>query len=121
VLALLGVDPADYPFVGRNLLGSPGDGPVVGEYQCWQDGSHLFLQRTGKLEDGDCFELPGLQPVDPADCAAGFEDARRQVEVSRQVLEHDLQQGIRERLLDVEHDLQQKIRKTLLDAAGDGP
>jgi len=59
--------------------------------------------------------------VDPAACAAGFEEARRQVEVSQLVLEHDLQQEIRERLLDVEHDLQQRIRKTLLDAAGDGP
>jgi hypothetical protein len=71
---------------------------VVGEYQCWQDGGHLFLQRTGRLEDGDCFELPGVRPVDPAACAAGFEAARRQVEVSRLVLEHDLQQEIRERL-----------------------
>jgi phosphoglycerol transferase MdoB-like AlkP superfamily enzyme len=106
VLALLGVDSAAYPFVGRNLLGSPGDGPVVGEYQCWQDASHLFLQRTGKLEDGDCFELPGLRRVDPAACASGFEAARRQVEVSQLVLEHDLQQ---------------EIRRSLLDAAGDGP
>jgi len=99
VLALLGVDPAPFPFVGRNLLGSPGNNPVVGEYQCWQDGSHLFLQRTGRLEDGDCYELPGLRAVDPAACAAGFEEARRQVEVSELVLEHDLQQEIHTRLL----------------------
>jgi hypothetical protein len=71
---------------------------VVGEYQCWRDGSHLYLQRTGKLEDGDCFELPGLRLVDPAACATGFEAARRQVEVSGLVLDHDLQQEIRERL-----------------------
>ena len=100
VLALLGVDPAAFPFVGRNLLGSPGNNPVVGEYQCWQDGNHLYLQRTGRLEDGDCYELPGLREVDPAACAAGFEEARRQVEVSGLVLEHDLQQEIRERLLE---------------------
>ena len=98
VLALLGVDPAPFPFVGRNLLGSPGTGPVVGEYQCWQDGGHLFLQGSGRLEDGDCVEVPGLREVEPAACAAGFEDARRQVEVSRLVLEHDLQGEIGERL-----------------------
>lgn len=32
LLALLGIDPAPYAYVGRNLLGLPGDGPVVGEY-----------------------------------------------------------------------------------------
>jgi len=98
VLALLGVDPAPFPFVGRNLLGSPGNNPVVGEYRCWQDGSRLYLQRTGRLEDGDCYELPGLRVLEPAACAAGFEEALRQVEVSQLVLEHDLQLAIRERL-----------------------
>ncbi|HOC44304.1 MAG TPA: sulfatase-like hydrolase/transferase [Thermoanaerobaculales bacterium] len=99
VLALLGVDPAPYPFIGRNLLGSPGNDPVVGEYGCWQDGSRLYLQGGGRLEDGDCFELPGLRELEPAACAAGFAEARRQAEVSALVLEHDLQQEIRERLL----------------------
>jgi phosphoglycerol transferase MdoB-like AlkP superfamily enzyme len=98
VLALLGVDPAAYPFVGRNLLGSPGNNPVVGEYRCWRDGSRLYLQRTGRLEDGDCYELPGLRVLEPAACAGGFEEALRQVEVSQLVLEHDLQLAIRERL-----------------------
>ena len=47
VLALLGVDPAPFAFVGRNLLGHPGDGPVVGEYHCWQDGRHVSLDGGG--------------------------------------------------------------------------
>lgn len=100
VLALLGVDPAAYPFVGRNLLGSPGNSPVVGEYGCWHDASRLYLQGSGRLEDGDCYELPGLRELDPSECAAGFAEARRQVEVTRLVLEHDLQQKIRGRLLE---------------------
>ena len=33
LLALLGVDPSPYAFVGRNLLGAPGDDPVIGEFE----------------------------------------------------------------------------------------
>lgn len=98
VLALLGVDPAPLPFVGRNLLGEPGDDPVVGEYHCWKDHRYLFLQGSGRLEDGRCFELPGLTTVDPTRCANGFEAAAEQIWASRTVLEHDLQPAIRDRL-----------------------
>jgi phosphoglycerol transferase MdoB-like AlkP superfamily enzyme len=98
LLALMGVDPAAYAFVGRNLLGQPGDGPVLGEYQCWRDTSHLFLQGGGRLEQGQCYELPTLERVDVAACGPGFDEARRQVEVSRLVLEFDLQQRLGELL-----------------------
>lgn len=99
-LALLGVDPAPWPFIGRNLLGSPGSGPVVGEYRCWHDDKHLFLQGDGRLEGGRCLRLPELTPADPGACTDGFRQALEQVEASRRVLEHDLQQDIRDRLRD---------------------
>jgi phosphoglycerol transferase MdoB-like AlkP superfamily enzyme len=95
VLGLLGVDSAPLPFIGRNLLGNPGTGPVVGEYHCWKDDRSLYLQGAGGLADGRCFELPTLRPLDPSACAAGFEAAREQVAASRAVLEHDLQVTIR--------------------------
>jgi phosphoglycerol transferase MdoB-like AlkP superfamily enzyme len=91
LLALLGVDPAPYGFVGRNLLGSPGSGSVVGEYHCWQDSSHLYLQRGASLADGECYELTTMERVGVEACREGYEDARRQVDISRLVLEHDLQ------------------------------
>jgi phosphoglycerol transferase MdoB-like AlkP superfamily enzyme len=95
LLALLGVDPAPLPLIGRNLLGEPGVGPVVGEYRCFSDATHLFLRRGPELADGECVELATLARVEPSACADGFEAARRQVEISRLVLEHDLQVRIR--------------------------
>jgi len=94
LLALLGVDPAPFAFVGRNLLGTPGPGPVVGEYRCWHDAAHVYLRRGPRLEDGLCVELATLVEVDVDRCRSGFEEARRQVEISRRVLEHDLQQPL---------------------------
>ncbi len=99
VLALLGVDPGPFAFVGRNLLGDPGSAPVVGEYHCWRDAQLIFLQGGGRLEDGECFRLPGLSRVDVAECAEGNSDAMAQVEASRLVLEHDLQAEIHRRLM----------------------
>ena len=96
--ALLGVDAGLLPWMGRNLLGRPGDAPVVGEYRCWRDGSRLFLQGDGTLEGGTCRALPDLGELPAAACADGFEDARRQIEVSGLVLEYDLQHEIARRL-----------------------
>jgi len=94
LLALLGVDPAPYAFTGRNLLGSPGNGPVVGEYRCWRDETHLYLRRGPLLSDGECIELATMREVGIEACAASFEAARREVEISRLVLEYDLQQRL---------------------------
>jgi phosphoglycerol transferase MdoB-like AlkP superfamily enzyme len=90
LLGLLGIDPAAYAFVGRNLLGAPGDEPVIGEYECWRDAGHLFLQRDGTLANGRCLSLPDL--------AEAFERARARREVSQLVLEHDLQPWLHEQL-----------------------
>jgi phosphoglycerol transferase MdoB-like AlkP superfamily enzyme len=94
LLALLGIDPAPFAFVGRNLLGDHGDGPVVGEYGCWRDSTHLFLQGDGSLEGGTCIELAAMVPVENAECREGYEEAARTEEVSAMVLEHDLQNSI---------------------------
>jgi phosphoglycerol transferase MdoB-like AlkP superfamily enzyme len=94
LLALLGVDPAPYALVGRNLLGDHGDRPVVGEYGCWRDSTHLFLQGNGSLADGTCIELETMTTVASGECREGFEEAARTEEVSALVLEHDLQQAV---------------------------
>jgi phosphoglycerol transferase MdoB-like AlkP superfamily enzyme len=94
LLALFGVDPARYAFLGRNLLGEPGDEPVIGEYRCWRDRSHLFLRRGPTLTDGECIELATMRRVPHHACAAGFEASVRRVEVSTRVLEHDLQRRV---------------------------
>jgi phosphoglycerol transferase MdoB-like AlkP superfamily enzyme len=94
VLGLLGVDAAALPFLGRNLLGEPGLGPVVGEYRCWRDGTYVYLRGGPELEDGQCIDLSSMTEVATSACAASFEEASRQVEISRLVLEHDLQQRV---------------------------
>ncbi len=94
VLALLGIDPAPYAFLGRNLLGAPGGGPVLGEYGCWQDGDRLYLRRGPRLSDGECYRREGLEPLPAAACADGFADAVDQAAISRLVLEHDAQEQL---------------------------
>lgn len=98
VLALLGVDPAPYAFIGRNLLGSAATDPVIGEYGCWQDGELLYLRRGPTLAEGECYRLEGLERIPPDGCRQGFLAAERQQEASRAVLEHDLQPVLNQRL-----------------------
>jgi phosphoglycerol transferase MdoB-like AlkP superfamily enzyme len=94
LLALLGVDPGGYAFVGRNLLGQPGDGPVVGEYGCWSTRDLLYLRGGPELADGRCLDRRSLTPRPVAECAAADIAAVRQQDFSRDVLEHDLQRGL---------------------------
>jgi phosphoglycerol transferase MdoB-like AlkP superfamily enzyme len=100
LLALLGVDPGPYAFLGRNLLGAPGQGPVIGEYRCWRDATHVYLRDGPHLTDGECIELATMRLVKSEACAASFESARRQVEISARVLEHDLQGRLHVSLLE---------------------
>ncbi|MCJ7753045.1 MAG: LTA synthase family protein, partial [Thermoanaerobaculales bacterium] len=102
LLALLGVDPAPYAFVGRNLLASPGDPPVVGEYGCWRDGDLLFLQGDGSLADGICIDLATMTRVAANVCGEGYSAARETVEISSLVLDHDLQGQLHEELARLE-------------------
>ena len=99
LLALLGVDPSPYAFVGRNLLGEGAERPVVGEYGCWRNSTHLFLQGDGSLDDGACIELATMAAVSSADCQRGYREARRTEEISSLVLEHDLQRAIHRELV----------------------
>ena len=96
VLALLGIDPAPLPFLGRNLLGDPGDEPVLGEYGCWSTERLLYLVGGPRLEDGRCVDRRTQQPLATDLCARGWQQARLRAEVSRIVLEHDLQARLAE-------------------------
>jgi phosphoglycerol transferase MdoB-like AlkP superfamily enzyme len=91
VLDLLGVDAARLPYVGRNLLGAPGPGPLVRPYGDWVDARHLFLTRGSSPV---CDTLDGRAAAKP-DCDAGDREATRQRAVSRLVVEADLQQRLR--------------------------
>jgi phosphoglycerol transferase MdoB-like AlkP superfamily enzyme len=90
LLDLLGVDAAAVPYVGRNLLGAPGPGPLVRPYGDWIDARHLFLTRGSSPV---CDTLDGRAAEKP-DCDAGDREARRQRAISRLVIEADLQQRL---------------------------
>jgi phosphoglycerol transferase MdoB-like AlkP superfamily enzyme len=100
LLALLGVDPMSYAFVGRNLLNGSATSPVVGEYGCWRDGELLFLQsESGTLGSGRCIDASSFRELPVERCRTSFAAARRGQEISRAVLEHDLQGWLHEQLL----------------------
>jgi lipoteichoic acid synthase len=91
LLALLGVDPAKFPYVGRNLLGAPGAGPVPRPYGDWLDAQHLFLTRRSTPA---CYDL--ARRIVAADaCREGDREARRERDVSHRVVTEDLQQRLR--------------------------
>ncbi len=93
VLNLLGIDAAGLPYVGRNLLGSPGDEPVVRRNGSWVDARHLFLLRSGAIGT-HCYDRARLIDVPLKECEAGSATAALQVEMARRVREFDLQQRL---------------------------
>jgi phosphoglycerol transferase MdoB-like AlkP superfamily enzyme len=95
ILSLLGVDAATLPYVGRNLLGTPGEVPVPRPYGDWLDAGHLFLTHGA---DAMCFDLARGARGSPGECGVADAAARRERDVSRRVIVDDLQQSLRERL-----------------------
>ena len=95
LLALLGIDPAPLPYVGRNLLGAPGDQGVPRPYGDWLDASHLFLSRGS---DPVCYDVARGSAASAADCGAADWAARRERELSRLVVVDDLQARLRAEL-----------------------
>ncbi|MCG6964468.1 MAG: sulfatase-like hydrolase/transferase [Acidobacteria bacterium] len=94
LLALLGVDPAPYAFVGRNLLGEPGDVAVPRPYGGWLSDRYLYVSRGPGLADGVCYDAHTLKAVPVAACAHGTTEADREVDVADLVLRYDLQQEL---------------------------
>jgi lipoteichoic acid synthase len=94
ILALLGVDPAPHPFLGRNLLGVAADIPIAQQYTVWRDREHLFLPRGPDAAHGLCYELPSMREIAGDACRDGYDAARMQVQISRDVIRYDLQTAV---------------------------
>jgi lipoteichoic acid synthase len=94
--ALLGLDPAERAWMGRNLLldGVSSVEPVVGEYACWMTDDLLFLQGETGFDTGTCLQLADLAPLDRSRCAEADGLARQRTAISRTVLDHDLQRWL---------------------------
>ena len=98
LLALVGIDPAPLPYVGRNLLGQPDDPPLVRPYGDWLDRTHLFLNRGGSEGGRQCYTLSTRTTTDARACAAANEAARRTREIAQLVVTATLQQRLRDSL-----------------------
>jgi phosphoglycerol transferase MdoB-like AlkP superfamily enzyme len=94
LLALLGIDAAPLPYLGRNLLGSEEDRPVPRPYGDWLDARHLYLAGGG---DASCYDVARRTIDAPSACAPEDARARRARELSRFVVIEDLQQRLRAR------------------------
>jgi phosphoglycerol transferase MdoB-like AlkP superfamily enzyme len=95
LLALLGIDAAPLPYLGRNLLnlsGTSGDVPVPRPYGDWLDASHLFLSRGPASE---CYDVARHVAAPPADCSRADATAVRARALSHFVVVDDLQQRLR--------------------------
>jgi len=98
LLALLGIDPAPLPLMGRNLLGDPGNEPVLCRLGNWLSDDLIYANHGPQLSDGRCFDARTMKQLPVAECRTGNEQARHQAEIARLVLEYDLQQQLRDGL-----------------------
>ena len=98
LLALLGIDPARLPYVGRNLLGRPDDPPILRPYGDWLDRAHLFSSRRASDRDRSCYVLASAEYGDESACRDANEGARQTRDISRLVVTDDLQQRLRDAL-----------------------
>jgi len=92
ILSLLGIDASSLPYLGRNLLGAPGDVPVPRPYGDWLDARHLFVAHATAPV---CYDLRERATAPPDACRATDALARRARDISRLVVVDDLQDRIR--------------------------
>jgi phosphoglycerol transferase MdoB-like AlkP superfamily enzyme len=95
ILSLVGIDAAELPYVGRNLLGAPGDGPVPRPHGDWLDGRHLYLAQDAGAACRDAVSLAAVAGGANA-CTDADRRARRERDVSRLVVTADLQVRLRD-------------------------
>ncbi len=98
LMALLGIDPAGYAFVGRNLLGEPEPVPVPHPGGNWEDLAHAFLEGGSEEEPPACWSLESERAVAPEICAERNRWVRRLIEISDAMLVYDLQQRVTDAL-----------------------
>lgn len=91
IAALLGVDPGDLPWLGRNLFGQPEEGPVTVGNRVWVDGRHIYSEDVGRT----CFDRFTGQKVDLVRCDEAASEADRLRAAGALILEGDLQQRLR--------------------------
>jgi phosphoglycerol transferase MdoB-like AlkP superfamily enzyme len=91
LLALLGIDAAALPFMGRNALNDAARGPVMRPYGNWIDESHLFVGAGRNPDNRMCYDTRTRQRVALDPCLEATAEAERAYRTSQRVVLHDLQ------------------------------
>jgi len=90
VAALLGVDAQNLPWLGRNILGSPVDEPIIWGTYGWVDRSRIFRSATPT----GCWDRITGEVVAEELCSEGSDRAQRMRRVGTLIFEGDLQQRL---------------------------
>lgn len=97
ILGLLGIDASSLPYVGRNMLGAPGEESIIRRKGSWVTEKYLFLLR-GPSNGSHCYDRKTLLDVPLADCEAESATALRTALLPRRIVELDLQQRLYSRM-----------------------
>lgn len=89
LLALMGIDPAPLPFMGRNLLGKPAIDTRVRPHGSWVN-DRLLFDAEAKLERR-CYDVATRNSLPVEHCEQGAMEGAQAREISRRVLAYDLQ------------------------------
>ena len=92
-LALLGIDPAPLPYMGRNVLGAPDDPPMLRPYGDWLDATRLFISHTADHGHA-CYDVVARASIAMNACDEPNVLARKARDISRLVIADDLQQRL---------------------------
>ncbi len=93
LLALMGIDPAPFPWMGRNLLGHPATGVLVRPHGGWVDGK-LFFDGETTNPARRCYDIAAHRVLPLSACRQGTAEATLAREISRRVLTYDLQASL---------------------------
>lgn len=93
LLALMGIDPAPLPLMGRNLLGNLTTDVVVRPNGRWTDG-RLFFDGETPNPARRCYDIVAHDILPIEECEKGGVDAALKRKVSRLVLSYDLQSSL---------------------------
>jgi phosphoglycerol transferase MdoB-like AlkP superfamily enzyme len=97
LLALMGIDAARLPFVGRNLLNDGDGGPILRPLGNWVDETHLFMGAGANPENQVCYDTRTRRRVELDPCLKVAAEAERAFRISQQVVTYDLQAELAER------------------------
>lgn len=92
ILHLLGISPEPYHFMGNNLFGDA-ERMVVLRSGAFTDGKVYYIPSADQaFENGTCYDLATRTPTDVQACGPGFQEAKKRLQISDEVITYNLLQ-----------------------------